>query len=376
MNIHRFYATGFRNIESCDISFTPGVNLLFGMNAQGKTNVVEGIYIFSRGRSFRSSDEKELVRLGSEGFRIGIDYSSSMGEGNLEYAVYGRERVRKKNGYKVKGVQEMLDSFRAVLFSPDDLELVKRGPEERRAMINVGAASVYPGYISDYQRYKNALENRNGLLKLISRGMYVDRRELTSWSTVLAEYAASIFVSRMDYIRMLEKHTGRIDAELSSGRDRLTLGYKSDIFKCESLETDDTAFDKVSVTEKYHKVFTEQEEREIAAGVTLFGPHRDDLLIGVNNLAARSFASQGQQRSAVLSVKLAEGEVIREVTGEYPVFLFDDVLSELDELRRGYVIEGMHDRQIIITSCESDELQKHAETLISVEGGKYVSSRR
>ena len=374
MNILRFYAEGFRNIEKCDIEFSPGVNLIYGMNAQGKTNVIEGIYLFARGRSFRTSDERELLRLGSEGFRVGIDYSSNDGRGNLEYAVFGKEKQRKKNGYKINKVQEMMESFKAVLFSPDDLDIVKGGPEERRGMLNVGASAVYGSYIPDYQRYKAALENRNSLLKLMQKGLYVDRGELLSWSAVLAEYAANILVKRLEYINMLEKHTGRIDSELSGGRDRLSLTYKSEALG----DKDPTSLlsDKERARVIYEECFTRHCEREIAAGVTLFGPHRDDLVIGVNDFGARGYASQGQQRSVVLSLKLAEGEVIREITGEYPVFLFDDVLSELDGIRRGYVIEGMRDRQIIITSCESDELQSHAETLIHAKGGSYVSSRR
>ena len=160
MNLKRFYADNFRNIKSCDICFTNGVNLLYGMNAQGKTNVVEGIYTFSRGRSFRTSEEGDMIKFGEEGFRIGIDFESRLGDESLEYALYKKERQRKKNGYKISRISEMTESFRAVLFSPDDLDLVKDGPEMRRAFLNIAASNCFPSYISDYSRFKKALENR------------------------------------------------------------------------------------------------------------------------------------------------------------------------------------------------------------------------
>ena len=368
MIIKRFRAKSFRNIESCDIEFHPGVNLLHGRNAQGKTNAMEGIYFFSRGRSFRGRDDSELMMMGSEGFRIAIEYEDAAGEGSLEYAHVGKDRLRKKNGYKISRVSEMIGSFRAVLFYPDNLSLVKDGPEERRAFLNIAAASAYSDYVKTYADYKKALENRNCILKLASKGYYFDRSEIDAWSASMAEYASHIFLFRKEYIERLKKYASVILKDISDGNEDLTLSY-------ESLIPEEMT-DRAEIKREYEKIFNSSLDREIAAGVTLFGPHRDDIGIEINGKSARSFASQGQQRSIVLALKLSEGEVIKEITGEYPVFLFDDVLSELDEKRRNYVLSGIGDRQIIITSCEPDECLGFTDSEIEVTGGKYVSAHR
>ena len=368
MIIKRFRADNFRNIEKCDIEFSPGVNLLYGKNAQGKTNVVEGIYYFSRGKSFRGREDKELIRFGAEGFRIYIEFEDNCGHESLEYALFGKERLRKKNDYKISKITEMIGSFKAVLFYPDDLSLVKDGPEERRGFLNVAASGCYPLYIKYYSDYKKALENRNCILKMMQKGLYVDKYELDSWSASMAEYASYIFLFRKEYVDRLKKYAAVILKEISDGNEELTLFYESQI--------PEDMTDRAEIKAEYERIFNSSIDREIAAGVTLFGPHRDDIEIKINGKSARSFASQGQQRSIVLALKLSEGEVIKEITGEYPVFLFDDVLSELDEKRRNYVLSGIGDRQIIITSCEPDECLGFTDSEIEVTGGKYVSAHR
>lgn len=362
MIIKRFKAEGFRNIDGCDITFEKGTNLILGNNAQGKTNAVEGIYTFARGKSFRAAEDKELVGFGKEGFRIYIEYEDKTGENSLEYAFFGRERRRKKNGYPIKSVKEMIGSFRAVLFYPDHLGLVKDSPEERRSFLNIAIGQCYPIYISRYSDYKNALENRNCLLKNASKGLFVDREELLSWSYSLSEYSSYIYSERKEYIKKLEKYAKIIMRDISDGKEELSLIYKSDI-----KEDIDKPED---ITAAYRKIFTEQIDREIIVGSSLFGPHRDDIDILINGKSARHFASQGQQRSVVLAIKLAEGEVNREIYGEYPVFLFDDVLSELDSKRKKYLLSGIKDKQIIMSGCEKDS-DVMADKVIEVCGGEF-----
>ena len=368
MIIKGFRAENFRNIEKCNIEFSPGVNLLYGKNAQGKTNVIEGIYYFSRGKSFRGREDKELVHFGKEGFRIYLEYESVMGKESLEYAMFGKERLRKKNDYKINKVTEMIGNFKAVLFYPDDLGLVKDGPEERRGFLNVAASACYTPYIKYYTDYKKALENRNCILKMMQKGLTIDMRELESWSESMAEYASHIYLFREDYVNRLAKYAGRILNDISDGGEELALSYESSVPSGIS--------DRVVVKEEYKRILASSVDREIAAGITLFGPHRDDLDIQINGKSARSFASQGQQRSIVLALKLSEGEVIKEICGEYPVFLFDDVLSELDERRRKYVLSEIGERQIIITCCDKNECIGFTDNEIEVSGGSYVSSHR
>ena len=382
MKIKRLVAENFRNIEKCDITFLAGVNLLVGNNAQGKTNAVEGIYLFSRGRSHRTADDRDMIRFGTDGFRLRIEYESIDGDEVLEYACFGRERVRKKNGYKINRVSEMVGSFKSVLFYPDNLEIVKDGPEERRAFLNIAISQLYPSYLGAYTRYKESLDARNKLLKL-SKDHYIDPSEIDAWSLSVAEYASYIYVLRVEYLKKLGVYAKQVALELSGGREELSFEYKSDIKSPEAFEGErcnvlgiETTLDRERIKNEYYRIFTSEVARECAVGSSLYGPHRDDIVININGTSARGFASQGQKRSVVLSMKLAEGEVIKEVCGEYPVFLFDDVLSELDEDRRRYIIEGMKDRQIIITSCERGELDGSADTIVEVMGGEYVSSHR
>ena len=368
MKLRKLTAENYRNIEKCEICFSDGVNLLLGKNAEGKTNAAEAIYLFSRGRSFRTSDDKDLIRFGCEGFRIAIEYEDKDGIETLEYAMFGKTRLRKKNGYRLKSVSEMLGNFRSVLFYPDDLRLVKGEPEERRTFLNVAIAQCAPIYLDDYKRFKTALENRNAILKNASKGLYYDNGELVSWSEVMAEASAGIYLERKKYVDRLLNYAKEHILSLSVGKEEIYLGYKSDI----SGEFEN----KADVEKEYVKVYTGALEKEKCAGTSLFGPQRDDLIIELNGNPARTFASQGQQRSIVLALKLAEGEVIKETYGEYPVFIFDDVLSELDEDRRRYVAGKLEKMQTVITACEGVDGFNEKINLILVDGGRYVPAYR
>ena len=196
----------------------------------------------------------------------------------------------------------MIGSFRSVLFYPDDLGLVKDGPDKRREFINVAISQCEPSYIKQYSSYKKALENRNCLLKMINKGFYVERAEIESWSESLAESASFIYISRLNFIKKLELYTKSFMNDISGGKEIIEISLSSDI-----LEESDK---REEVKEKYKEILKSDLDREIAAGVTLFGPHRDDIKIILNGKEARLFSSQGQQRSIVLSLKLSEGEVI------------------------------------------------------------------
>ena len=363
MRIKRFSARNFRNIEECNIEFSDGVNLLYGKNAEGKTNILEGIYVFSRGKSFRAKEDSDMIRFSEEGFNISLKYETLIGEESLEYSVFGKERLRKKNGYRINKITDFVGSVKAVLFYPDNMNLVKGSPEERRSFLNIAISQYNPIYLKYYQNYKKTLENRNRDLRLLQKGFYVEREELLAWSRTLSEYAALIYLVREEYIEKLKHYSKKFSLDISGGKENISIFYECDI--------ENGLSDISLVKERYEKVFTENLDREISAGTTLFGPHRDDLRININDRDSRLFASQGQQRSIVLSLKLSEGEIIKEVFGEYPVFLLDDVLSELDEERRKYLLDKKGEKQIIITSCQSEELKAIADKTIEVSGGKY-----
>ena len=366
MKVKKFKAESFRNIDSCEIEFTDGVNLIYGGNALGKTNVIEGIYFFSRGRSFRTAQEKDMVKYNADGFRISLSYEDEGGESLLEYASFGREKRRRKNGYNVKSIRELIYGFKAILFHPDNLSLVKGGPEERRAFLNIAAAQCYTTYISDYARLTQLLDNRNALLKNASKGLYVDESELAAWSSSMAEYAAYIYLARKEYLKKLEVYVKEIGFKISGGKEEITLEYKSDI----EIDSDD----KETIIAEYRYILSSSIEKEKIVGSSLYGPQRDDIIIKINGKPTRGFASQGQQRSIVLAMKLAEGEVIKDIFGEYPVFLLDEMLSELDEQRRRFVLDSLNDKQTIITACECEEMKPLAKNLIEIKEGRYVSA--
>ena len=208
------------------------------------------------------------------------------------------------------------------------------------------------------------MENRNTILKNAQKGLYYSEEQLDIWSNSLAKRAAYINEKRSEYIKKISESAKRILYELSGGKEELSLEYVSDIKGGSDIEA------------QYRDILFSSREREIAAGCSLYGIHRDDVEIKINGISARSFASQGQQRSIVLALKMAEGEVCREYSGEYPVFLFDDVLSELDEKRRAYIMEKKQDRQILITACEKHGFDESDVNIIKVEKGTYVSSYR
>ncbi len=363
MRIKKLKVNTFRNIEKADIEFSSGVNLLYGNNAQGKTNVIEAIYYFSRGKSFRLASDDELKKIGEDGFSIELEYEGNKRNGSLAYRAYGNEKKKWRNGAEEKKMTDMIGHFRAVLFFPEHLYLVKEGPSGRREFMDIGISQIKPMYMSVYSQYNKILKNRNSILKDAQKGFYFEREQIDSWSEALSSRAAYINTARVEYLKKIETHAKKILSEISDGKEELSLEYISDVYGT-----------KEEQEKKYKELFKSDLQREMAAGCTLFGVHRDDIEIKINGLAARHFASQGQQRSIVLALKLAEGEVCREESGEYPVFLFDDVLSELDEKRRKYVLSGKEERQIIISACDKSEFERIETNVIKVENGKYVSS--
>ncbi len=366
MILSGFWAENYRNIEKAELRFAPGVNLLWGENAQGKTNLLEGIYSFARGKSFRGASDADQVRFGTHGFSLSLSFADRERERTLSYKYINGERRRYLGAAPVT-LSEMMGRFRAVLFYPEHMNLVKGGPTERRLFFNIAISQLDKLYLRALQRYEKLLSNRNAVLKGAQKTGYLDRDLLYAYSEGMAEECATVALSRAAYIARLEDYAKDILASLSGGREEMALTYKTEIEEIRDRET---------VRAAYLSCLLNNIDRECAAGCTLFGIHRDDIEINVNGKPARVFASQGQQRSVVLSLKMAEGEVSRAETGEYPVFLFDDVLSELDEGRRAWLLSGAGERQIIVTSCERGALGGIAANEIYVEGGAYDPAHR
>ena len=359
----------FRNIESASVEFCDGVNILAGENAQGKTNLLEAVFYASVGRSFRSVHNAQLIRFGAENSDISLDYRDTKRDQNIHIRIFQeKQRIVEKNGIKADKLSDIMGSFRAVLFCPEHLSLIKDGPSERRAYLDMAISRMYPMYIHSLQKYNYALKQRNALIKtaLSDRAAFDDTVDL--WSEQLASEAAVISDMRISFIRRAEAHISRFFGEMTGDSEIPAVKYHGSSSQPENEYTD-----REKTKEKYMSLLSSSHDREIYAGATLYGIHKDDIDILLNGKSARLYASQGQQRSLALSMKLAEGEICKEEFGDYPVFLFDDVLSELDGTRRDYLINRMSDKQVIITTCEPDIIKSNTQAKkIYVKEGKYT----
>lgn len=328
----------YRNVENAEISLTPEINVLYGENAQGKTNILEAVYYFAYGKSFRLAKDKELIRFGESAANIKIEFTDKDRKRNHEVRFFDSSRkICLKENIKISRLSEFIGVFRAVLFSPEHLSVVKDGPSERRNFEDIAISQLYPAYMSSISRYQKTLQQRNSLLKEPESYSFNDM--LYVYSEQLATEAAFISEYRERYTERLSCVVSDIIKDMTCGRENVKISYGDRKSK-----------------EEYLRLLTENTEKEIHAGATLYGSHKDDIYIELNGKDSRSFASQGQQRSIALAMKLAEGEISREITGEYPVFLFDDILSELDKNRKSYILSGLTGKQVIITCCEETEV--------------------
>ena len=370
MYCKRIRVRDFRNIETADVSFCEGVNVLAGENAQGKTNLLEAVFYASVGRSFRSVHNAQMIRFGCDVADILLDFRDSKRDQNIHVKIFhDKQKLVEKNGVKAQKLSDIMGSFRAVLFCPEHLSLIKDGPSERRAYMDMAISRIYPMYIHSLQKYNNALKQRNALIK----NAYNDRKTFDDtvdlWNSQLAREAAVISRMRLAYLNRAKKYIEKFFSEMTSDSEKPQVIYDGSSGQNEMEYADE------GITEKrYLELLSSSYEREISAGATLYGIHKDDIDIKLNGKSARIYASQGQQRSLALAMKLAEGEICREEFGDYPVFLFDDVLSELDGTRRDYLINRMSGKQVIITTCEPETLASVIDGVkIRVVDGKYES---
>ena len=340
----------FRNIERASVVFDQGVNILYGKNAQGKTNFLEAIYCAAIGKSFRGQHAPDVIRFGAESASLSLDYTAKGREQNITMRLFpNRARVVEKNKVRVTKMSELVGSFRAVLFCPEHLSLIKGGPAERRQFLDIAISEGEPTYLATLQRYGHILKQRNALIRKAKEEPELFKKTVELWSDQLAREGAYIARSRQRYVDRASKYVKECFADMTGAQETPMLRYLG----CDKSGGD---YEDVAHTEK--QLFLQlcsNHEREIGAGATLYGIHKDDIDVELNGHSARLFASQGQQRSLALALKLAEGEICREDCGEYPVFLFDDVLSELDASRRSYLLEKMAGKQVIMTSCERTE---------------------
>jgi len=368
MYCKRIKVENFRNIAFADVEFCRGVNVLLGENAQGKTNLLESIYMTSLGKSFRQGSDRDAIRFGEEQARIENIYFDGIRDMNISMQLFSDRRVKRieQNGVKVSRTSDMVGGFKVVLFCPEHLSIVKDGPMIRRSFLDVAISQIRPLYMRSLQKYNLILKQRNALIKSADEDRATFDSTIDLFSEQLAREAAVITGYRVRYIESLKKYVSSCFEDMTDGKEKPMLEYISS-----SKLSDADYFDEKKCYESYLELYQSRHEREIAAESTLWGIHKDDLEIYLDGNRARIFASQGQQRSLSLALKLAEGEIIREECGgDYPVFLFDDVLSELDAGRRNYLLSNLTGKQVIMTSCEKKDVG--AERVIGVESGKFT----
>lgn len=364
----------FRNIPSASIPFSPGVNLLYGDNAQGKTNLLEAIYFTALGKTFRPAKEAELIRFGTDGACIQNQFADTLREQTISVKLFPGKarRIVEHNHVKISRMSEMVGAFRVVLFCPEHLSLIRGGPDLRRTFLNVALSQLRPVYLQALQRYNQILKERNTLIKRAPDDMATFRATEPMWSAQLAREAAVITHHRDRYIRSINDYVRDCFADMAArgavdGDEVPELTYRNSI----GLAGD--ALGTVADTEeRYLTLLSTRHDREIGAGGTLFGIHRDDIDVTLGGRPARLYASQGQQRSLALAMKLAEGSVSAlESGGDMPVFLFDDVLSELDARRRAYLVRELEGRQVIMTACDPSSAELSDVHKIRVKNGVY-----
>lgn len=352
MKINSIKIEKFRNIESLSLDFDD-VNIIYGENAQGKTNLIEAIYLFTGAKSFRGVKDKELVKFGEKYSRLKIEFSNNSREQNAELLIQNR-RSATLNGVKKKSATSLGDELKAVIFSPVHLSMVKDGPLERRRFIDNALCQLKSNYRNVLKEYNRALAQRNMLLKDISKNNSLYDM-LYIWDKNLAVSGAKIIFQRMKYIEALLPYAKDVFDGLSSGKEEINLVMKG------AFDYDGMTLDEIQ--KKLMFALDNNRSNDILNRNTNIGPHRDDMEILINGKSARSFGSQGQQRSCVLALKLAEASLLREMTQDEPLALLDDVMSELDISRQDYILNHIKDWQVFITCCD-------ANTVLRLKQGK------
>ena len=346
MRIESIRLQNFRNIRDMLFLPTPGVNVICGENAQGKTNLLEAVWLFTGARSFRGAKESEYLLFGETRAQLALTFFSQQREQTASI-VFGAEKKNvEHNEIKQDGTSALAGSFGAVVFSPDHLNLIKQGPEFRRKLLDQSLCQAYPKYAKALEGYGRILRQRGNLLRDVQYRPSL-LGTLDTWDEILLEYGSYITATRARYAKKLAEKAARIYEGISSGREKFDAAYQF------SFEAEPETTDRAVIRQKMEHALRQSREKDIQQGVSFVGPHRDDLEILVGGKSARAFGSQGQQRSCVLALKLAECGILEESMAEPPVVLLDDVMSELDEGRRSYLLQQMEGRQVLITCCDT-----------------------
>ena len=343
MHIKKIKINNYRNYNEAEISFHEKMNILYGDNAQGKTNILESIYICATTKSHQGSKDKEIIKMGCDEAHVKM-YIEKEG---LEHYIDLHLKKNKPKGIAVNGIPikrsaELMGIINIVLFSPEDLNIIKNGPSERRRFIDMELCQLSRIYLDNLYRYSKVLNQRNHLLKQISYNESL-KETLSVWDEQLIKYGTEIIKERKEFIEQINNISAEIHKKLTGEKEFLNIQYEPNV-------------DAEEFADKLYKNYN----RDIYYQITHTGPHRDDIKFISNDMDLRTYRSQGQKRTAALSLKLSEIEIVKKKTGDIPVLLLDDVLSELDRSRQNYLLESIDDVQTIITCTGLEEFINHS----------------
>ena len=341
MFINKIELENFRNYEKQTINLNKEINIIYGNNAQGKTNIIESVFLCAYGKSFRSKKDKELIRFGSEEAIVNIDYERADREGKIR-AVINDKKTFFINGIKQNKISEIVGKINVVIFTPDDIDIVKEGPDVRRKFLNMLISSLKPNYMYLLNNYNDVLEQRNNYLKQIK---YENKKEdlLDIFDEQLIDFSDKIFAYREEYINKMKNRINVFHNLITkSGKEDIDIKYFSDFKE----------------KEVFSKKLRDARFIDIQKGYTSVGIHRDDFKVYINGKDVSIYGSQGQQRTSVLSIKLTELDIVKEAILDTPILLLDDFMSELDEIRRTSFLENIKDCQVLLTCTDKINLER------------------
>ncbi|MGY5339666.1 DNA replication/repair protein RecF [Levilactobacillus spicheri] len=370
MYLQELQLRDFRNYSAADLKLGRGINVLLGENAQGKTNLLEAIYALALTRSHRTANDHDLINWQAKTAQLRGRVVKASGTTPLELTFSRQGKRAKINHLEQARLSQYVGQLNVILFAPEDLAIVKGAPTVRRRFMDMEFGQMNPRYLYNLSQYRTLLKQRNRYLKDLQHHKQHDLLFLGVLSDQLAAYGAEIIYQRLTMLKKLEHWAQAIHAEISQHRETLAFHYATQVAA-------DQLSDPKTICAALTALYKKQRDKELYQGTTLIGPHRDDLHFQVNDKNVQTFGSQGQQRTTALSVKLAEIDLMKEETGEYPVLLLDDVLSELDDARQTHLLTAIQDKvQTFITTTSLSGITRQLikdPTIFHVSGGTVVA---
>lgn len=368
MRVLSLEAEGFRNLSAVKMQPHSSLNLILGNNAQGKTNLLEALWTCTGCRSFRGAKERDFIHLKSPALHLKMQFQDSRRTQEIQIHMQRGDGKQKKillNGVPVQGGSKLFAEFQCVIFSPDDRELIRSGPEKRRAFMDLCGSQLSPAMLGVLRRFDHLTAQRNAVLKQIQSGR-ATKQELSVWDTQLAAHGSLLTCLRYAYIRQLSAVCAKLYGTVTDGKEKLAVKYRSNLFRNSEIPDRPTG----EMQKEYLEQLRKSADDDIRLGYTAKGAGRDDFSCKINGLSVREFGSQGQQKSTALVLKLAQAAVFYEKKEETPVILLDDVMGELDAQRQALVYEIIKDMQIFLTACHPDAVGRERE--IAEEGACHV----